>query len=37
MLHDGRFEPRDFISYRITLNEVNDGIAKMRSGRSSIV
>jgi len=32
MLRDGRFDPKGFVSHRITLNEVNDGIAKMRSG-----
>ena len=31
-LRDGRFDPKGFVSHRITLDEVNDGIAKMRSG-----
>ncbi|HTI99498.1 MAG TPA: zinc-binding dehydrogenase [Dongiaceae bacterium] len=32
MMRAGQFDPKGFISHRITLNEVNDGIAKMRSG-----
>ena len=32
MMRDGRFDPRGFISHRISLREINDGIAKMRSG-----
>lgn len=32
MIHDGLFDPAGFISHRIALNEVNEGIAKMRSG-----
>ena len=32
MMGDGRFDPRGFVSHRITLAEVNEGIAKMRSG-----
>ncbi len=32
MLRDGRFDPRGFVSHRISLAEVNEGIAKMRSG-----
>ncbi len=32
MMRDGRFDPRGFVSHRISLAEVNDGIAKMRSG-----
>jgi S-(hydroxymethyl)glutathione dehydrogenase/alcohol dehydrogenase len=32
MMRDGRFDPRGFVSHRISLAEVNGGIAKMRSG-----
>ena len=32
MIQDGRFNPKGFISHRIKLAEVNDTIAKMRSG-----
>jgi S-(hydroxymethyl)glutathione dehydrogenase/alcohol dehydrogenase len=32
MMRDGRFDPRGFVSHRISLAEVNEGIAKMRSG-----
>ncbi|MGB0581538.1 MAG: zinc-binding dehydrogenase [Limisphaerales bacterium] len=32
MIDDGLFDPSGFVSHRIGLNEVNDGIAKMRSG-----
>ncbi|MEW6303824.1 MAG: zinc-binding dehydrogenase [Verrucomicrobiota bacterium] len=32
MMQDGVFDARDFVSHRIALAEVNDGIAKMRSG-----
>jgi len=32
MMRDGRFDPKGFVSHRISLAEVNDGIAKMRSG-----
>lgn len=32
MIDDGIFDPSGFVSHRIELNEVNDGIAKMRSG-----
>ena len=32
MMRDGRFDPTGFVSHRIGLAEVNEGIAKMRSG-----
>lgn len=32
MMRGGRFDPRDFVSHRIPLEQVNDGIALMRSG-----
>lgn len=32
MIQDGRFDPMGFISHRIGLDEVNEGIAKMRAG-----
>ena len=32
MMRDGKLDVRDFISHRLALAEVNDGIAKMRSG-----
>ncbi|HEX5219695.1 MAG TPA: zinc-binding dehydrogenase [Verrucomicrobiae bacterium] len=32
MVGDSRFNTSSFVSHRISLNEVNDGIAKMRSG-----
>jgi S-(hydroxymethyl)glutathione dehydrogenase/alcohol dehydrogenase len=32
MVRDGRFDASGFVSHRISLAEVNDGIAKMRSG-----
>lgn len=32
MMRDGRFDPSGFVSHRISLAEVNEGIAKMRSG-----
>jgi S-(hydroxymethyl)glutathione dehydrogenase/alcohol dehydrogenase len=32
MMRDGRFDPRGFVSHRISLAEINKGIAKMRSG-----
>jgi S-(hydroxymethyl)glutathione dehydrogenase/alcohol dehydrogenase len=32
MVRDSRFDTSSFVSHRIPLNEVNDGIAKMRSG-----
>jgi len=31
-MRDGRFDPRGMVSHRIPLEQVNDGIAKMRSG-----
>jgi S-(hydroxymethyl)glutathione dehydrogenase/alcohol dehydrogenase len=27
-----RFDPRGFVSHRLSLSDVNDGIARMRSG-----
>ncbi len=32
MMRDGRFDTSGFVSHRISLAEVNEGIAKMRSG-----
>src|SRR6266545_2607617 len=32
MIRDGVFDPGDFVSHRISLEEINDGIARMRSG-----
>lgn len=32
MIRDGRFDPRGMVSHRIPLEQVNDGIARMRSG-----
>lgn len=32
MMRDGRFDPRGMVSHRIPLDQVNDGIARMRSG-----
>ena len=32
MMRDGRFDPRAMVSHRIPLEQVNDGIARMRSG-----
>ncbi|PTY04052.1 dehydrogenase [Verrucomicrobia bacterium LW23] len=32
MMRDGRFDPRGFISHRMGLESINDGIARMRSG-----
>ncbi len=32
MLEAGRFDPRGFVSHRLSLAEINDGIARMRSG-----
>lgn len=32
MMRDGRFDPRGMVSHRIPLEQVNDGIARMRSG-----
>lgn len=32
MMAGGRFDPRGMISHRIPLDQVNDGIARMRSG-----
>ena len=32
MMQDGIFNPKGFISHRVKLSEVNETIAKMRSG-----
>lgn len=32
MIRDGKFDPRGMVSHRIKLEQVNDGIAKMRCG-----
>ena len=32
MMNAGRFDPRGMVSHRIPLDQVNDGIARMRSG-----
>ncbi len=32
MMRDGRFDTRNFVSHRIGLEQVNEGIAKMRCG-----
>ena len=32
MMRAGRFDPKGFVSHRLTLQDVNDGIARMRSG-----
>src|SRR5581483_3634960 len=32
MMQDGRFSTDGFVSHRVSLNDVNDGIAKMRAG-----
>lgn len=32
MIQAGKFDPRPFVSHRLGLHEVNDGIARMRSG-----
>jgi S-(hydroxymethyl)glutathione dehydrogenase/alcohol dehydrogenase len=32
MMRDGRFDPKGFVSHRISLNDINEGVAKMRSG-----
>lgn len=32
MMRGGVFDPRDFVSHRLPLSGVNDGIARMRSG-----
>jgi len=32
LLHDGCYDVTGFVSHRIPLSQVNDGIAKMRSG-----
>jgi Zn-dependent alcohol dehydrogenase len=32
MIADGVFDPSGFVSHRIRLDQVNEGIARMRSG-----
>lgn len=32
MIQGGRFDPKGFVSHRVSLSEVNEGIAKMRCG-----
>jgi S-(hydroxymethyl)glutathione dehydrogenase/alcohol dehydrogenase len=32
MMQAGRFDPKGFVSHRLSLADVNDGIARMRSG-----
>lgn len=32
MMRDGKFDARGFVSHRVSLAEVNDGIARMRAG-----
>ena len=32
MIQANRFDPRGFVSHRLSLSDVNDGIARMRSG-----
>jgi S-(hydroxymethyl)glutathione dehydrogenase/alcohol dehydrogenase len=32
MIRSGRFDPKGFVSHRVSLSEINDAIAKMRSG-----
>ena len=32
MMRGGRFDPRAMISHRLALQDINDGIARMRSG-----
>jgi S-(hydroxymethyl)glutathione dehydrogenase/alcohol dehydrogenase len=32
MIRGGRFDPTGFVSHRISLDQVNDGVAKMRAG-----
>ena len=32
MMRVGGFNPKDFVSHRIALDQINEGIAKMRSG-----
>ena len=32
MMRDGRFDPRGFVSHRLPLEQINDGIDRMRSG-----
>jgi S-(hydroxymethyl)glutathione dehydrogenase / alcohol dehydrogenase len=32
MIRNERFDPRGFVSHRLTLSQINDGIARMRAG-----
>jgi S-(hydroxymethyl)glutathione dehydrogenase/alcohol dehydrogenase len=32
MMRDGRFDPKGMISHRVSLAQVNEGIARMRAG-----
>ena len=32
MMKGGCFDPKGFVSHRVSLSEVNEGIAKMKSG-----
>ena len=32
MMREGRFDPRGFVSHRLPLQQINDGIDRMRSG-----
>jgi S-(hydroxymethyl)glutathione dehydrogenase/alcohol dehydrogenase len=32
MMRAGRFDPKGFVSHRLTLADINDGVARMRSG-----
>lgn len=32
MIQGGRFDPKGFVSHRVSLEQVNEGIAKMKSG-----
>lgn len=32
MIHAGRWDPRGMVSHRLPLDQINDGIARMRSG-----
>ena len=34
MIQHGRFDPKGMVSHRLKLEEVNDGIARMRSGET---
>lgn len=34
MIRGGRFDPRGFVSHRLPLEQINDGIARLRSGEA---